>query len=68
MSHSIYTNLGSNQDPDDWHSQKVDREREAAEYVDEILQRGTLIVPTPLPLAGSGVGNRHNLATQHTNL
>jgi len=30
MSHSIYTNLGSNQDPDDYRDQAVDREREAA--------------------------------------
>jgi len=28
MNHSPYTNLGSNQDPDDWHAQKVDRESE----------------------------------------
>jgi len=30
MSHSIFTNLGSNQDPDDYRDQAVDREREAA--------------------------------------
>ena len=29
MSHSPFTNLGSNQDHDDWHSQKVDLERES---------------------------------------
>lgn len=29
MGHSLFTNLGSNQDPDDWHAQKIDREREA---------------------------------------
>ena len=30
MSYSNFTNLGSNQDPDDWYDQRIDREREQA--------------------------------------
>jgi hypothetical protein len=61
MSHSPFTNLGSNQDPDDWHSQALDREIEKQNnknmqpntefknpFLDvpkEEVTRSTLIVP-----------------------